>query len=186
MKKVILVARWSVYVDGFSDSDLMGNSLRDRYGILLRDGMSAEKTPEQSAAVLCRHLKRLMTVLRKSGVERVYIVPEVPEQKLPFPARQWHFFQQLPGLVDFPSHGTTRAEHQAQQARVQAVLEEVDREFDFVSLQPTAEYCFDENGRSILVNNGRCCYRDNDHLSKSGASSLLRPYVEKLIEELSK
>ena len=169
---VILVARWEIYVE-----KLPGGNVHDS---MIKDAESTEHTPEDSQRVLERGFQRTIAQLEEAGA-KVWIMKQVPLQHGD-PIRR---------LVDAanrgepePPRGVSIAQHLARQKNADAILEQVS--LQGATLLDPAEFCFDEQGRSIIGSYERSYYFDDDHLSPHGAKVLLRPMFEPVFAQIAR
>lgn len=181
---VVLAARWSVYVEGYSSIDSESATSRDRFGILIRDAITTEKSPVSAAAALERRLSEMITRLRESGVETIVLLEQIPEQDIPSPARKWFFHRRHPWLVSFPAYGSCIEVHLERQKRIDEIFSRLMHNNPSVLVLSPRAYCFDEEGHSILTANGFSCYRDNDHVSRTGAKAVLAPMIDQLLDTI--
>uniref|UniRef100_A0A7C2NZH3 Acyltransferase n=1 Tax=Schlesneria paludicola TaxID=360056 RepID=A0A7C2NZH3_9PLAN len=169
---VILVARWSVYVEGYPASEMWHEGHRSESVVLLTDQRQTQGDPEATPLdVFQRHLRELTDQLSAEGVH-VWIVQQVPEQDGPIATEVLR--QLWRGTPDSRSLSTvSRDEHLRRQARVNRVLQQLAG--PNVTIIDPSPYCFDETGQAIVVRDGRAQWRDNDHLTQSGALAILSP-----------
>jgi hypothetical protein len=157
VRRVILVARWSYYVTG---------GLGHTEAILASDGTTISRTPEQAARVLESSLERTTRQLIAEGRE-VYIMRQTPEQQA-FD-RRTVFYKAMRG-VDVRTTGTLRTDDVAYQQMANAALDRVAQATGAALLDPQPYLCVSD--RCDLWRNDTILYRDNNHLSISGAMLL--------------
>lgn len=167
IRDVMLVGRWTVNVAGRPDG---------RVDSLITDSSDAEPTPASAHAAFERGMHRTIKRLTEIGV-RVWIVRQVPLQShdVPRTLAASMILGRQPA-----DRGVTRAAHLAHRASV-------DRIFDglagpSVAVLDPDPYLFDEADRSILIEDGRALYLDENHLSAYGAQRL-RPMLDPLFEK---
>lgn len=169
IKDVVLVGRWTVNVAGRPDG---------RIDSLITDSPDTAPTRASAHAVFERRLRHTIGILTDAGV-RVWIMRQVPLQSHDVPRT----LAAAMILGRQPSdRGVTREAHLAHRASV-------DRVFDGladpnVSVLNPDPYLFDEAGRSILMEDGRSLYLDENHLSTYGAQRL-RPMLDPMFEKIA-
>jgi peptidoglycan/LPS O-acetylase OafA/YrhL len=160
---VVLVARWSFYVDP--------TSTRPHYVII--DAQSEASIDESPSEIFRRSLRRTVDSFHEMGT-RLWIMKEVPSQ--PFHTMRRLQLHEALGLA--APMGATRSWH-LQQTR------DCDRAIDDlaplgVNVLDPLPYCFDENGHSMIFDGTLSLYLDDNHLSVLGADQLLRPVLNPL------
>ncbi|MEM7248770.1 MAG: acyltransferase family protein [Acidobacteriota bacterium] len=167
-RDVILIARWSVWTEGYGEGDLAYEVRGQRFDeCIIGDEQTETHSPEDGRRVLNEHLRDLVATLQAAG-KRTWIVQQVPEQQGPT-AFPWFLQHRLGWTREL--HPTTREKHEHRQGAVNTILTTAVSEG--ARLVETQDLFFDEESRPILIRDGRACYRDNDHLSKHGARALL-------------
>jgi peptidoglycan/LPS O-acetylase OafA/YrhL len=165
IQNVVLIARWSLYTEGYSESELhfeeKGQRLEDG---LIRDANSpSDQSIDDARRAFKAHFAALLHQLYEQQI-RVWVVQQVPEQQSPI-AMPWLFQNQ-----GFPTQsllGTTRELDGDRQAFFKQVVSELTS--TNATLLETSDCCFSDEGKPILTADGRASYRDNDHLSRFGA-----------------
>jgi hypothetical protein len=158
IKTVILVARWSYYVEGTE------TALAARAPTLLTD---AERTLGSSAhnhEVVERALLRTLEQIRASG-RRVVTLETVPEMMVSVPDAM----AQSAILARDIEFATSAADYRARQARTRALFERVRTshpEFETITLADVL--CNEQHCR--VSDNGQTLYYDDNHLSPLGVS----------------
>jgi peptidoglycan/LPS O-acetylase OafA/YrhL len=167
---VILVSRWSVYVDGYSDADPKNDGRSDA-DVFLSDGPAPSVSGDQSIAAMIRQLARLAEQMKRRQI-RLWLVRQVPVQHslIAESAAQ----NMLIGGEINPLRATNRNAHRDQQARIEPFYQVAKPLLEstgggLLDLDPLF---FDERGEAIIRVDSRYLYRDDDHLSKSGAARL--------------
>jgi hypothetical protein len=155
IKNVILVCRWSLYVDSpDGNRNLVINHERK------------VSTQNNAKEILLKSLKTTVDRLQDQGA-RVWILKEVPLQKSN-PVRKL----QLAKILEKPFPlGSSRD----QNLRMHQFANEIICEANFptVSLVDLAANCFDSTNHSIISDGSQSLYVDNNHLSSHGADVLL-------------
>ncbi len=154
LRTVLLVARWSSVYD---------DMLQQRPYLI----SEAEREYRRTA------LRSLLERLQREG-RSVWIMLEVPCQ----PGGDAYQAQAILSQA-WPSlcrlERTSRAQHLAATANSRTVIQQAAAGLAQV-LDPLTT-CFDEQGLSIVIQEGHVCYLDDDHLTDSGARLLLEPLV---------
>ncbi|HEX5443189.1 MAG TPA: SGNH hydrolase domain-containing protein, partial [Pirellulales bacterium] len=161
IRHVILVARWSVYIEGSSKAHLIGD------------------TPAEAKRAFKAGMQRTIDELRSVGV-KVWVVKQVPEQQ-GSPRRALALAKFLPWRSS--PNGISISEHRRLQANVNEILGAFDE--DGIRLLDPAESCFDDHGGSRIGGDGESYYRDNDHLSRLGAEVLLGEMLYDVFAEIA-
>jgi hypothetical protein len=110
----------------------------------------------------------------------VWIIKQVPEQPINT-SRALMLAEFLPWRSK--PQGASLDDHQCRQANVNDVLTEC--EASDVRVCDPAESCFDRNGRSRIVGDGRSYYSDRHHLSPIGAEALLGGLLDRCFAEIA-
>ena len=176
---VILIARWSAYVEGYSESDLRFEERGKSFDqLLIGDERTEAFCPSDAKRVLRKQLSKLINIFGDAGI-KVWLVQQVPEQHGPtaFP----FLLQEHLGLsVEyFP---TNIEAHNSRQADTNFILQSMTQMG--ASVIETQHLFFDQNSKPILFRNGRACFRDNDHLTKFGAQELLSDALAQLMHHI--
>jgi len=161
--RVLLAARWSLYVSGKDDEPLKG---------LILDAEDSRPSLEGARLAFEKRLAETVDQLLELDVE-VYIFEQVPDQGFDVPReladRIWR-----ERSVDELGLGVQA--HLARQAPVVQAFSTLPKE---VTLLDPAENLIGENGRTILMQGGRSLYIDEDHVSDAGAE-FLSPLLEQV------
>ena len=157
VETVILVARWAVTVTGHD----YGRSPAEVHAILIDGRVIAEAERERLVG------ERLAAFLDAFSDRRVVIVGPVPEVRFDVPnvlATAMRLGRPQPA-------GPTRAEHDARQAPVWALLKRLATSRPWVRVLDPADLMCDGVACAI-TEGGRPLYMDADHVSKLGAKRL--------------
>lgn len=172
VKNVLLVARWTVYMEGMAEEVKWQDSL-------LVDHLNSMRTKESAQVVFQRGLARTIESLQRSGVQ-VFVLKQIPYQssrpdQLCLRQRFWG--------GDLPK-GITAMEHRQLQHRADAVFEACGNGLNFHCIDPVNSF-FDECNVSKIGDGMGCFYVDDDHLSDYGAEVLLSSTMEPVFKALS-
>lgn len=180
IRDVILVSRWSVYVEGYSESDPKTDGRSDQ-DVYLSDSDRPSQTGEESLSALNRQILLMAERMREKNI-RLWLVRQVPVQSSRIAESAVR--NMLIGLDVNPIIPTNRTKHQHQQSRIER----------FYSLAAPAlaetgggvldlgDRFFDASGEAVIRADGDYLYRDDDHLSFSGALRL-KPQLIDLLQK---
>jgi peptidoglycan/LPS O-acetylase OafA/YrhL len=174
IKKVFLVARWSLYTDGEYDKDMK------RY--FLVDKNNKEISKKNSRMVFLSGLIRTVNEYRNIGAD-IYIVEQVPQQKID-PEKMYYNIAKFnfstnkikQSIATLSISRTSSNGFQAYNRKVFRMLENEEK-IEIVNVDNyfcTEEVC-------LVGDIDRSYYRDNDHISIDGAKMIskeLRLYLE--------
>ena len=152
VRAVLIVARWWVYFDGVQ---------------WLHDGTRDTFDFRPSVEIFESGLKKTLQDL--SGV-RVGILEQVPEQSIRAPSAYlvlWRLGQPV------NSRALGKVEYREQQARVDEVLDRIEKDVSFTRISPAQHLCVADD-RCIVMHNKRLLYFDDDHLNLAGSRYLGR------------
>ena len=172
---VILVGRWAAHIKGNNSmEEPFTNQLKDTYGEY--DG----NTPK--ALLLKAGLSRTVHAILAMG-RKVILLSDVPEIGYDVP-RFYSVQTRFPFLVNGVDIRPTIAEYNERQREVQIMLMELAKLPNVTLINPELRM-FDKNGRGRIMENGELLYRDDDHLSTSGAH-FVAPAFDELFRQMSK
>ena len=169
IRNVVLVARWSLYVEL---PEWGGNQQ------LLVDAFSETGEDAYAVDAMARSLTRTVEDLTADGIE-VWILKQVPLQ--PFDPPRKLQLSRLLGQA--PPDGVTLQETEARHAQANAIIDALGANEHVHVLDPLP-FCFDAEGHSILTDEGRSLYFDDNHLSKRGADKFFGPLLDHLFAQL--
>lgn len=168
---VILISRWAVYCNGRSEIEV--HEGRTKFDTLVVDQeLEWAATPQTSAAAIRRQLRKLLEELTARGIN-VWVFHQVPECECAAPARDFLKTQLTPWLnsTTLLDADKIRIErHFKNQKLANATLSSVA--MPGVVFVDVTDECFDENGL-LDTYSKRSHYRDDDHLTRYGASKFL-------------
>lgn len=169
IEDVILVSRWSVYVAGYSESDPVFDG-RSSDDVFLSDTAESCKSGEASRQAMIRGIESLVKELRERGV-RVWLIRQVPVQDTVVAENAvrnmllgWDANPIL--AVDCDAHRQQQSILEPFYAAAEAAIGEEGGVID------PGDLFFDGEGEGRVLEDGRYLFRDDDHLSKSGAEKL--------------
>jgi hypothetical protein len=157
---VVLVARWSGLMTWNCSSG----------------GKTASTAPEREQC-LAKALSETIATILNAGVERVWILGEVPSQRFNVPKQL--ALHELFGWQDVRS--VSEAEFVTVTAPVAQLFQRLVN--DRVSYLDVAVLLRQASENSLMVD-GACAYSDDNHISASAARALA-PYLAPLFDELS-
>lgn len=178
IKTIIMVSRWSLYVDGtaFDNGEGGIEALKPTYADLYerRDDMGGENDLARKDRVLAAYLADINAYLdRGDNVVLVYPIPEAG----------WN----VPDLLaraamtgnDAEPLGTSSERYRARNAAVIAAFDTLDHP-RLAKIRPDAIFCDSfVAGRCInSLATDRIFYFDDDHLSNAGAALLMPPIID--------
>lgn len=173
-KHVALCGRWSRYLEG----GLADNGQEFRIAAV-DDEPSADLDRERAVAAFQRGLR--IIARQCAAVEaQLWIILEVPYQ--PLTPRQRAIDAALAGTA-VSSEGVTLDEHRAYQNTVTKALADL-HDIDFHAIDLAAPF-FEEDGISRVGRNGRCWYRDDDHINDHGASEALSQILTAFVNAIA-
>ncbi|MFO1020178.1 MAG: SGNH hydrolase domain-containing protein [Planctomycetales bacterium] len=179
IKNVILIARWSAYVEGLSDYDLASDSTRQRASLLAVDSESREVSPNEAPHALRRALTNFLQHHLPSETT-LWILQQVPESKTGIAEIGTKL--KLLGLPFNPPL-TTKADHDRRQRRANDILHNLQATGARL-LDPTSHF-FNSQDQLVVEADGRFLYRDEDHLTPHGAALRLTPLLDPVLRHIA-
>ncbi len=132
-----------------------------------------------SETELVEGLEQLVALCEESCVE-LWVVKQVPEVGGISPAKD--VFLWSVGRQDkLPDYRTSLDQHLAQQATPERVFGSISA--DRLRVLDPAPYLFGKDGMTIIVQDGRSFYKDDDHLTRHGAE-WLRVLIKGMMQEI--
>ncbi|MCK0206474.1 acyltransferase [Starkeya koreensis] len=179
---VVLVARWSLYPDGYNPG--LGRRVS-----LSREGEMRGTSQADSAELFAQALPNTVAAYLALGVN-VVLVEQIPEQKvLPEKTLQQAALLGMSGGVDDEAFekaiwesSTTVEEGRKRLAFTRDVVEKLRGEKVWVV---SFEDAFERNGRYVWGDRGGAFYSDQNHLSVHG-TEFLRDSVTRAFEQISR
>lgn len=172
-KNVILVGRWSAYIDGPPENTLA------RYQQILVDEANPTSNGKSAMPVFEAAMQRTVASLEDAGCH-VWILKQPPEQscnpQLETP-RACFIGYEIPS-------GVTRQEHLQRQRQANDVIDRLAAASSQIHVLDPAGSCFSDSDLSIIGSLEGSFYRDGNHLSRLGAQNLLRPTLVPLFEDM--
>ncbi len=163
IQHVLLVARWSVYVNGMPNQDL---------DLIVGDAVTHSETPQQAAGVFVRNLRKTVSQLRENDV-KVWILRDVAYQPRSVPAT---LAQAASRGMDLNSFALPVSEHRKRDAEINRLIDEAVEGLGATVLDPIPVFT-DSAGIYLMAKDGQALYNDQDHLKPFGAM-LLEPLLE--------
>lgn len=179
ISNVILIARWSAYVEGYSDSDLLFEERGKTFDqFLIGDKKTEVFSPADARRVFETKLSEIIKLFSNAGI-KVWLVEQVPEQEGPtaFP----RLMEKQGFSVSY--YPTNLATHKKRQKVANSILQGTEELGSTVVA--TQSLLFDAEEKPILFVDGRACYVDNDHLSQWGVRKLLTSTLKRLMKEIA-
>jgi peptidoglycan/LPS O-acetylase OafA/YrhL len=176
---VILIARWSAYVEGYSESDLIFEERGKSFDqFLIGDQNTEVFSPADAKRVLDSQLAKIIERFSNSGI-KVWLIQQVPEQEGPTA------FPLLMGKLGFSVryYPTDFKAHEDRQRVTNKILKSMEN--IGATVVATQSLLFDEQKEPILFVDGRACYVDNDHLTLYGVRKFLGPPLGQLMREIA-
>lgn len=163
VRTVFMITRWNLLLNGRQRYEATVAREREPR---LADAQTVALGLEENHAVLRRALARTIEALREAGVEP-WLVGEVPPAGVdpPRTLARWAQLGRDLRLLDPPA-----AVHQRREALLRAIVEPFAARGELQLLFPGRLLC--DASRCRLVEAGRALYRDDDHLSRTGAFRL--------------
>ncbi len=178
IKTVIMVSRWSLYLDGnaFDNGEGGVEALKPTYADLYdrRDDMGSETDPARKARVLAAFIADIHAYLdRGVNVVLVYPIPEAGWNVPDLLARAAMTSTNVEPL------GTSSGRYRARNAAVIAAFDALDHP-RLAKIKPAAIFCDSfVPGRCInSISTDEIFYFDDDHLSNAGAALLMPPMID--------
>jgi len=182
IKNVILIARWSVRCDGYSEAELKSGVLLSsrKTDPMVIDKMGVTPTPEESSFVLAKHLRNMTEMFRRAGV-KVWLFKQVPEANQVNIARNVYMLKRFPSINKMQRHTVTLLEHERRQSEANKVIDSLSADLCEV-IDPTD--AFFKNSGKLTIYDERSYYRDDDHLTQYGADYYLTEIFDKMFEKI--
>jgi peptidoglycan/LPS O-acetylase OafA/YrhL len=171
---VVLIARWSLYIEGWAENEFESRTKTAANETLVGDAFSINYGTGQAAAAFERCSSRMVLELRAAG-KRVWIVKQVPEVCQIVSA---DVLKAIRFGAPLQLKKVEQLTHNARQERANAAIDKLAKEGATI-IDPSGKL-FDRDGFVITVFDGRAVYRDEDHLTRFGATKFLLPVFEKI------
>jgi peptidoglycan/LPS O-acetylase OafA/YrhL len=182
VKNVIIVGRWSVYIEGKNEAELRAGISQFKSGVMLEGDDVEDISAERTSRLLTKHLEMMARYLKDHGVT-VWLIKQVPESNDVNTASAFYKAKRHPYTNDFPLRiTTTREEHQRRQARANKTIDSVHSGLLNV-IDPTQYFFKDSN--SLKVYGDRSYYKDDDHLTRAGADYYLSEMFNAIFAEIA-
>jgi peptidoglycan/LPS O-acetylase OafA/YrhL len=164
IKKVVLIAQWSIYTEGYRWGD---DGLT-----FYTDENSKTKSISENSDVVMRGFKRTIDSLKAAGKE-VMLIKSIPEYDVHVPthlAKHLH----LVGKVDIGDFAIDRTKYLHRNAKLEGIVSQLEIEKNLTIVNPLDVFCGDSQCR--FVENGEALYGDSNHLSNAGAKIIV-PHI---------
>ena len=165
IKRVILVGRWSLYVEGYNAGEVEAGLVRKAttQNQLLVDAQSSEeKSVDEAAAAFRRSLELTRQELESKGIE-VWIVRQIPEQSSPVGINT---AKQSLSKIPYKIKTSCLELHRERQRRVDEIIDQL---FPAERIIDVSRNLFDEEGNLLAFDSDATpTYRDTDHLTQAG------------------
>ncbi len=170
IKNIILVARWSYYVEG---------GQRGLHTAFITDSNSPSTSSAEAEIVFERNFTTKVQELSREA-RAIYIVEQVPEQ-FKFDTRD-AFYRAVHSGRDIQSLAISTKDNEAYQALPHLVIASLATLPGVHIIDPATILC-KTDGLCELEGGGRLIYRDEDHLSTAGAM-VLEPLFTPVFERM--
>ena len=160
IKNVFIVASWSSYV--------MGGPRGERQHRVAEPG-SMSNSPEQAQNVLQKHLSSMVQELASEG-RTIYIMKQVPQQSFADPRSA--FYKAIAMGKEIPIQGISISTNAAYRQLADEAIDAVAKIPRVQAIDPSRILC--EKSGCPVRRGETLLYRDNDHVSLTGAM-LLKP-----------
>jgi peptidoglycan/LPS O-acetylase OafA/YrhL len=167
INNVILIAAWQIYVEWDE-------------GALAKDGV-ANASLEESYRILDSAMKATVAELEKANV-KVWVIKQVPYQDVDVGkvARLNVVWSREAKELQ----GVTREQHSKRQAKVNLLLEQMNRGHTIV--KDPSDAFFKSSDYSVLSDGNRYTYSDPTHLSDYGAERILASFVGEICNQIGR
>ena len=183
IKHVILVARWSVVVDGGDATYTEGGENGSKHYLI--DHQSDDQTSINAQRCLSESLDSLAHDLSASGV-KLWILKQVPEQSQRRILSSW-IRSNLYGcgwLFTFEPPPVSREQHNQRQANANAILDAVAATNNNVSILDGSSAFFMQGETASVIRDNHCLYRDANHLSYSGSKLVVNTVFKEVLSAI--
>jgi len=171
IKNVLLVARWSVYVNGLPSGKL---------STLISDSETESKNPGQAEVVFVRNLRKTVARLRKNEVN-VFIMRSVAFQPRDVPVT---VALTASRGMDLNLFARPISELRVWHEKANGLIDEAVKGLGATVLDPIPYYT-DSSGTYLMAKDGNALYEDRDHLSPIGSLEL-RPLFDPIFQSAIK
>lgn len=166
IKHVLLISRWDLYVFGAPGGDKRR---------LLREANNRSKTPEESARLFVKYLRKSVSRLNEMGVS-VSLMRDVGMQPRSVPET---VAQAASRGMDLNSFAVEAGEVRERGKPINRLIDEALDGLDITILDPIP-LLTDDSGLYLMAKDGKATFNDRDHLSPFG-STLLIPLLEPVL-----
>ncbi len=178
-KNVVLAARWQGMVDGLLSTEM---SAKPKEFPMVVDNEHDYPSQEVSSRALLRQLDEMVKTLANHNIN-VWFVLQVPSSSRSNVARDFYALKRFPFVnrKEF-RFDTVEREYRSDRKSILKLVEEIESENFFV-IDPVEHFYGVEN--RLLLYGESAYFRDEDHLSRSGAEFYMEPVLRGLLERFS-
>jgi hypothetical protein len=183
VRHLFLVARWSAYVEGGLEINLLPGEKSSDFLIVGHD------QDEQCTMTATKRFAEALDLLAKEMAEsnvKVWILRQVPEQNQLRLANAWMRVN-LPlcgPLFEFEPPLVSIDQHRHRQANADRVMNAVAAKNKNLVILDGSPVFFGQGTNAIVIHEDHCLYRDNDHLSHSGAKLVVKAVFDNVFETI--
>jgi len=182
IKHVILVSRWSSYIDGQNEAEIVARKSKFRSGLMEVGDDVSDMTQTKTTMLLTKHLEMMARKLKSQGIT-VWLIKQVPESNNIHTAQDFYMGKKLPWCNHLPLQLTTsKGDHEKRQAHANEAIDNVPAGLIRV-INPTS-YFF-RNSDRLKVYGERAYYSDDDHLTRAGADYYLTAMFDEIFAEIA-
>lgn len=184
-KHLILVARWDALINGRLDIEVLREKSAKESSMVI-DHEAMELSPKNSRESLQRQLSQMVEVLSQRGIT-VWCLLQVPEAGQSNTASRFALNRGFPWLNRFmqqtiPQWDEAQGRYEERRKSSVEMLKNLEAS-NFNVLDPTSAF-FPDPERPLMLYGDRAFYRDEDHLTLSGAdhylTSVFRPVFSRI------
>jgi peptidoglycan/LPS O-acetylase OafA/YrhL len=180
-RTLILVSRWSWYTNGYSNAELDFNPDFSTTVHRHTNQSLSPATEKSNLQFLTEGLIDLASICQECGVV-LWVVKQVPELQGSTPARDVLLWS-VGRRSQLPEYRTSIDQHRARQVNPEKMFRSISA--TGARLLDHAPYFFDADQMTIIAQDGRSCYRDEDHLTRHGIERL-RGLVTEMLQEIKR
>jgi peptidoglycan/LPS O-acetylase OafA/YrhL len=183
IKTIILIARWSYYLDGLTYDNGEGGIEGGKNVIfdLIENGERSRNTPERRRTVLLRKYEAMINGYLRVG-KKVILVYPIPEMGWDVPRQVMRRAILNDGAAEDLS--VSYDAYARRNADVAAIFDGLGERHGLVRVRPARRLCNQHlPGRCLAQLHGKMLYIDDDHLSQVGASALVKDILRATASE---
>lgn len=182
VKDVILIARWQGMIEGLIDTEVdMRRGMPRNFSMVADSAEVVSPNSEQSVEAFRRQFGGMLQLLMENDV-RVWVMLQVPSASRAEVARDFYLTCRFP-LINRKSvvWDIRRSHYEEGRERIVDLISEFDD--DVVVIDP-ADAFFGDNG-TLRLSTDRALFRDEDHLTRTGAEYYLKALFEGVFERVA-